>query len=482
MAPNNIPEDLGKIFSVIDESKDAMLQSLKELVAIPSVSAESAHRGDIVKALHMVKKMMEAEGVRVDMQPLGDQTLEDGTALPFPPLLLGSLGEDPSKKTVCMYAHVDVQPASKSDGWVSEPFELQERDGKLYGRGSSDDKGPALAMVWALHAYNKAGVPLPVNLKFLYEGMEEVGCQGTVPYLQSDGKSNKFFDGIDFACISDNFWLGTDKPCLTYGLRGIAYFEIEVVAGTHDFHSGQYGGVTHEAMSDLVDLLDSLVDATGKITVPGIYDDVRPVTDEERELYRRVDFNLNEYRWETGVSRLAHEDKLETLVHRWRLPCLSLHGISGAYSDPGEPQMVPTHVLGKFSIRTVPDQQPEKLKECVTKHLEQRFAKRNSPNRLKVTMSHSPSTWFTDPKAPHFKAAAAAVKHVHGVEPDLTCEGGTNGAVPALHNHVCRNTLLMPINCAGSAPHAQNENTRLQNYINGAKQFAAYWYEVAKLP
>ncbi|KAH7953181.1 hypothetical protein HPB49_005760 [Dermacentor silvarum] len=466
--------------------------------------------------------MMEAEGVRVDMQPLGDQTLEDGTALPFPPLLLGSLGEDPSKKTVCMYAHVDVQPASKSDGWVSEPFELQEREGKLYGRGSSDDKGPALAMVWALHAYNKAGVPLPVNLKFLYEGMEEVGCQGTVPYLQSDGKSNKFFDGIDFACISDNFWLGTDKPCLTYGLRSVmraagrfaraipwkyTVWRKLIERVMHDYRflrssvcvveeltqtksSEEFTNLQstltaiskHEAMSDLVDLLDSLVDATGNITVPGIYDDVRPVTDEERELYRRVDFNLNEYRWETGVSRLAHEDKLETLVHRWRLPCLSLHGISGAYSDPGEPQMVPTHVLGKFSIRTVPDQQPEKLKECVTKHLEQRFAKRNSPNRLKVTMSHSPSTWFTDPKAPHFKAAAAAVKHVHGVEPDLTCEGGTNGAVPALHNHVCRNTLLMPINCAGSAPHAQNENTRLQNYINGAKQFAAYWYEVAKLP
>ncbi|XP_075543408.1 cytosolic non-specific dipeptidase-like [Dermacentor variabilis] len=480
MAPNSMPEELGKIFSVIDENRDAMLQSLKELVAIPSVSADSAHRDDIVKAMHMVKKMMEAEGVRVDMQPLGDQTLPDGTTLPFPPLLLGSLGDDANKKTVCMYAHLDVQPASMSDGWVSEPFVLQEREGKLYGRGSSDDKGPALAMVWALHAYNKAGVPLPVNLKFLYEGMEEVGSQGIVPYLKSDGKS-KFFDGIDFACISDNFWLGTEKPCLTYGLRGITYFDIEVVAGTHDFHSGQYGGITHEAMSDLMDLFDSLLDATGKIAVPGIYDDVRPVTDQERELYRRIDFNLNEYRWEMGVSRLAHEDKVETLVHRWRQPCLSLHGISGAYSDPGEPQLVPTHVHGKFSIRTVPNQQPDKVKECVTKHLEQRFAQRNSPNRLKVTMTHSTSTWFTDPRTPHFKAAAAAVKHVHGVEPDLTCEGGTIGTVSALKDHVCRNTLLMPINCAGSAAHAQNENTRLWNYVNGAKQFAAYWYEVAKL-
>ncbi|XP_054930030.1 cytosolic non-specific dipeptidase-like isoform X2 [Dermacentor andersoni] len=428
MAPNSMPEELGKIFSVIDENRDAMLQSLKELVAIPSVSADSAHRDDIVKAMHMVKKMMEAEGVRVDMQPLGDQTLSDGTTLPFPPLLLGSHGDDANKKTVCMYAHLDVQPAKM----------------------------------------------------FMYEGMEEVGSQGTVPYLRSDGKS-KFFDGIDFVCISDNFWLGTEKPCLTYGLRGITYFDIEVVAGTRDFHSGQHGGITHEAMSDLMDLFDSLMDATGKIAVPGIYDDVRPVTDHERELYRRIDFSLNEYRWEMGVSRLAHEDKVETLVHRWREPCLSLHGISGAYPDPGEPQLVPTHVHGKFSIRTVPDQQPDKVKECVTKHLEQRFAQRNSPNRLKVTMTHSTSTWFTDPMTPHFKAAAAAVKHVHGVEPDLTCEGGTIGTVSALQDHVCRNTLLMPINTAGSAAHAQNENTRLWNYINGAKQFAAYWYEVAKL-
>lgn len=481
MAPNHIPEELQKVFSAIEESKDAMLQSLKELVAIPSVSADAAHRADIVKAVNVVQKMMEAEGVHVELQPLGDQTLQDGRVVAFPPLLLGGVGDDHNKRTVCMYAHLDVQPASRSDGWVSDPFAVEERDGKLYGRGTSDDKGPALAMIWALHAYNRAGVPLPVNLKYLFEGMEEVGSQGTVPYLQSDEKS-KFFDGIDFACISDGFWLGHDKPCLIYGLRGIAYFDVEVVAGTHDFHSGQFGGATHEAMPDLVDLFDSLVDAAGNITVEGIYDDVRPVTEEERYLYRDIDFDLNEYRWETGVSRLAHEDKVETLVRRWRQPSLSLHGISGAYSEPGEPQLVPTRVHGKFSIRTVADQKPEKVKECVTKHLETRFAQRNSPNRLTVTMTHSASTWFTDPKTPHFKAAAAAVEYVHGVEPDLICEGGTLGTAPALQKYVCRNTLLMPINRAGSAAHAQNEHTVLRDYINGAKQFAAYWHEIAKLP
>lgn len=237
--------------------------------------------------------------------PLKEQKLDDGTTIPLPPILLGQFGNDPKKKTVCVYGHLDVQPALLSDGWNTEPFELTEIDGKLFGRGSTDDKGPALSWLWMVEAFNELKMDLPVNIKMIYEGMEEYGSEGMFEAVNALAKPGKFLDDVDFFCISDNYWLGKNKPCLTYGLRGMAYFEVGVECGAQDLHSGVYGGTVHEAMIDLVRLMGSLVDPDGKILVDGVMKDVAAVTEEEEKMYETIDFDPEEYKKECGVANIG---------------------------------------------------------------------------------------------------------------------------------------------------------------------------------
>lgn len=179
-------------------------------------------------------------GTTVEFRDVGIQELPDGKKIPLPPVLFGTLGNDPQKKTVCIYGHLDVQPALKEDGWNTDPFVLTEKNGKLYGRGSSDDKGPVLCWIHSLEAYNAIGEAIPVNLKFIFEGMEESGSEGLDDLLYAE--QEKFLKGVDYVCISDNYWLGTEKPCITYGLRGICYFFIEISCAEKDLHSGVFGG------------------------------------------------------------------------------------------------------------------------------------------------------------------------------------------------------------------------------------------------
>lgn len=236
------------------------------------------------------------------------------------------MGADPKKKTVLVYGHLDVQPAHITDGWDTEPFELTEKDGKLFGRGASDDKGPVICWMHAIEAFKEIGESLPVNVKFVFEGMEESGSEGLDELLMAE--KDKFLASVDYVCISDNYWLGRNKPCITYGLRGVCYFFMEVTCAGKDLHSGIYGGTVHEAMTDLVFLMNSLVDQNGKILVDGLYDDVAPLLDNEQEIYEKIDFDVKEYRADVRCQKLLHDEvKEKILMHRWRYPSLSLHGI-----------------------------------------------------------------------------------------------------------------------------------------------------------
>merc|ERR1740124_40255 len=231
----------------------------------------------------------------------------------LPPILLGDFVVDPKMKTVCVYGHLDVQPAKKEDGWDSDPFILTERDGKLFGRGTTDDKGPALSWLWVIEAYQALNVPLPVNVKLLFEGMEESGSEGMFETIADLAKPGKFLNDVDFFCISDNYWLGKTKPCITYGLRGIAYFEVSVRCAEQDLHSGVIGGTIHEGMTDLVKLMASLVDsATGEILVNDIMRDVDEVTDDEEKIYESIDFDIDAYRDEIKVCSSGKKLLLET--------------------------------------------------------------------------------------------------------------------------------------------------------------------------
>jgi nonspecific dipeptidase len=233
-----------------------------------------------------------------------------------------------------------------------------------------------------VEAHQKLGLALPVNLKLIYEGMEEYGSDGLFETIADEAqKPDGFLKDVDFFCISDNYWLGKRKPCLTYGLRGLAYFALEVQGCEQDLHSGVLGGTVHEALTDLVRLMATLVDSSGKILVEGVMDDVKPVTPEEEALYESIEFDLDEYKHENKVAsvsdRLLHQDKTSLLMARWRFPTLSLHGIEGAFSGSGAKTVIPAKVVGKFSLRLVPDQRPAQIERDVVEHLTQEFHKVN---------------------------------------------------------------------------------------------------------
>ncbi|KAL3248160.1 hypothetical protein MRX96_056574 [Rhipicephalus microplus] len=441
MDESAISKDLASVFRIIEEDKDVMLSWLKELVAIPTVSAELSHRQDIMRLIEQTQEKLKKHGVHVTLEPLGDQRLSDGSKVPYPPLLLASTTHDAKRKTLCVYGHLDVQPARKDDGWDTEPFQPVEKDGRLYGRGTAHNKGPLTACIWALCAYLQTAGRPPLNVRMMIDSMQEVDSEGIAAYLKSSKKSD-LLGGIDYVCIADGVWLRPKSPCLTYALRGICHFQVEVTCADADLHSGIFGGTVIEAMPDLMYLLNSLTDAEGRIKVPGIYDEVLPLTHEERKVYEGVEFDVEEYRKELGVARLATTDKVELLMRRWRYPTLSIHGVEGA------------HWFGR---------------------------KRGSPNQVKVITSHCVEPWFTDPSGPNFQAAEAAVKDAYGLVPDKTRGGFTVGPAKLIQEHVCRDVLVMPINPPGCGFHSQNEHISVADLVAGAKLFAAYMYELSKL-
>ncbi|KAL4225624.1 Metallopeptidase M20 [Mactra antiquata] len=467
------------LFKQIDSNEEKYIKRLADTVAIKSVSAWPETRPEIRKMVEWTKNELEKLGASCELEEIGDQTLPDGSTLPLPPILLGTLGSDPNKKTLLVYGHLDVQPAEMADGWDTEPFVLTEVNGKLYGRGATDDKGPVLAWINCIEAMKEIGQEVPINLKFIFEGMEESGSEGLDDLVFS--KKDTFLKGVDFVCISDNYWLGKKKPCITYGLRGICYFFCEIQCSGKDLHSGLYGGTVHEAMNDLIHIMGSLVDLNGKILIPGINEAVTELTESEKKLYEPIDFDPNEYKDDIGVKKLIHDSKENVLMARWRYPSLSLHGIEGAFSGAGAKTVIPRKVIGKFSIRLVPDMQPDTVEKLVRTYVEDLHNKRGSPNEIRITMGHGGKPWVSDYDHPNYIAGRNAVKTVFGVEPDLTREGGSIPVTLTFQEATGKNVILLPIGCSDDGAHSQNEKIDKLNYMNGVKLLGAYMTEIGKL-
>jgi len=477
-----VPEQMKRIFAVIDENKDKYIETLRKAVAIKSVSAWPETRDEIWKMMGWMGEELKSLGAKIQFEDIGTQTMPDGSELKLPPVLMGQLGEDKGKKTLLVYGHLDVQPAMKSDGWDTEPFVLTEKDGKLYGRGSTDDKGPVLGWIHALQAYKQCGIDLPVNFKFCFEGMEESGSVGLDTML-AEKSNTPFMKEIDYCCISDNYWLGKEKPCLTYGLRGVCYFFIEIECAAKDLHSGVFGGTVNEGMADLIWMMDQLVDDRGNILITGLMDSVAPLTADEKSKYVNIDFDPEEYRKDLGTpGELTHgKDKVATLMARWRYPSLSLHGIQGAFADAGAKTVIPRKITGKFSIRIVPNQTPEIIEKVVVEYCNKIWSTRKSPNKMVAQMFHGGKCWVTDPDHENFVAGARATKMVYGVEPDYTREGGSIPVTLTIEEATGKNVMLLPMGAADDGAHSQNEKIDIRNYIEGTKLLAAYAYELSQL-
>ncbi|KAH8699845.1 hypothetical protein BGZ61DRAFT_351652 [Ilyonectria robusta] len=470
---------LDGFFKQVDSSADDFIERLRKAVAIPSISAEDARRPDVVRMGEFLADELKSLGASVELRPLGKQPGKEH--LDLPPVVLARYGSDKSKRTILVYGHYDVQPAEKSDGWATDPFDLTvDEKGRMFGRGSTDDKGPVLGWLNAIEAHQKAGVDFPVNLLMCFEGMEEYGSEGLDDLIKEEAK--KYFADAEAVCISDNYWLGTEKPCLTYGLRGCNYYSVEVSGPGADLHSGVFGGTAQEPMTDLVRVLGSLVDTDGKIQIPGIMEQVAPVTADEEGLYDGISFTMETLHESLGSTTTIFEDKKSTLMGRWRYPSLSLHGIEGAFSAPGAKTVIPAKVIGKFSIRTVPDMDIDTTNACVYKFVEEQFAKLKSKNTMKVYAQHTGKWWVASPKHWNFSAAARAVERVWGVEPDFTREGGSIPVTLTFEEATGKNVLLLPMGSSTDGAHSINEKLDKRNYIEGIKLLGAYLHYVAEEP
>ncbi|XP_006742708.1 beta-Ala-His dipeptidase-like, partial [Leptonychotes weddellii] len=255
-SPSSPPAGLlEKAFQYIDLHQNEFVQTLKEWVAVESdsVQPQPRLRWELFRMMTLAADRLRRLGASVDSVDPGVQQLPNGQTLPIPPIILAELGNDPKKATVCFYGHLDVQPARQEDGWLSDPYTLTEVDGKLYGRGATDNKGPVLAWINAVSTFRSLEEDLPVNIKFVIEGMEEAGSAGLEELVRKE--KDRFFSSVDYVVISDNLWLSQRKPALTYGTRGNSYFRVEVRCRDQDFHSGTFGGILNEPMADLVALL-----------------------------------------------------------------------------------------------------------------------------------------------------------------------------------------------------------------------------------
>jgi len=420
-----------------------------------------------------------ALGAHVESRPLGLQPGKKN--LHLPPVIVARYGSDPKKRTILLYGHYDVQPAGIEDGWASDPFKLTVDDkGRMYGRGSTDDKGPVLGWLNAIQAHEEAGMEIPVNLLMCFEGMEEYGSEGLDEFIETEAKPGGFFEKADACCISDNYWLGTEKPCLTYGLRGCNYYSVSISGPGQDLHSGIFGGSAQEPMTDLVRVLGKLVNTDGKIQIPGINEMVAPLTDEEKSLYGDISYSIANLHESLGSTTGIYTDKENTLMARWRYPSLSIHGIEGAFSQPGAKTVIPAKVVGKFSIRTVPDMDSAKVDQLVFKYVNTEFAKLKSKNTLKVELIHAGNWWVASPRHWNYTAAGRAVERVFGLKPDLTREGGSIPVTLTFEKATGKNVLLLPMGSSTDAAHSINEKLDRRNYIEGTKLLGAYWHYVAE--
>ncbi|KAI9849886.1 MAG: hypothetical protein M1837_000100 [Sclerophora amabilis] len=470
---------LDSYFNKVDDLSEAFIDRLRQAVAIPSVSADEERRQDVFRMGEFLASELKALGAEVEKRPLGKQPHKEH--LELPPVVIARYGRDKSKKTILVYGHYDVQPALKDDGWATEPFELSVDDkGRMYGRGSTDDKGPVLGWLNVIEAHQKAGVDFPVNLLMCFEGMEEYGSEGLDDFIQAEAK--KYFADTDAVCISDNYWLGTEKPCLTYGLRGCSYYSVSISGPGQDLHSGVFGGSAQEPMTDLVRVLGTLVDTQGKIKISGLDDLVAPVTDEEQSLYGNISYTMDNLYESLGSKTGIFEDKERTLMARWRYPSLSVHGVEGAFSAPGAKTVIPAKVIGKFSIRTVPNMEIEDVNKLVFKHVQDEFAKLKSKNTLEVSLQHAGKWWVASPNHWNFTAAGKAVERVWGVKPDLTREGGSIPVTLTFEEATGKNVLLLPMGSSTDAAHSINEKLDKRNYIEGTKLLGAYLHYVGEEP
>ena len=442
----------------VETHKDRLLAELKDFLRIPSVSTLPEHVPDIQRAADFVAASLHAAGME-NVEVI----LTAGH-----PLVYADWLHAPGKPTVLCYGHYDVQPPDPLDEWITPPFDPTVRDGNIYARGSADDKGQMYSHIKAMEALFAVNGKLPVNVKFLIEGEEEVSGQAIAKYVAENPAKLK----ADVALVSDTELYAEGIPTLCVGLRGLIYSEIEARGPAKDLHSGMYGGAAPNAIFGLVELLAKLKDAKGHINIPGIYDDVAPPTPAEKHSWDTLPFDEKEFlKVEVGSTQLTGEPGFTVLERVWARPTLEVHGIVGGFIAPGAKTVIPAKATAKVSIRLVPNQDPEKVIAAYKKAV-----KDNTPAGIQTDvkiLAYGPPI-SVNPDHPAIHTAAKAFSEVLGRETVFIRSGGSIPIVGDFAKHLGIPTILMGFGLPDDGLHSPNEKYKLANYYAGIMTIAHF--------
>lgn len=444
--------------SYIDENIKTHEEELFELLRIPSISTDSGHKDDVKKAADFLIHQLKEIG-------LDKVTLHE---TPGHPIITAEKCPHDDQPTVLIYGHYDVQPSDPDDLWDTPPFEPTIKNGRVYARGASDDKGQSFTHVKAIEAYLKTGTDLPVNVKFILEGEEEIGSPNLVPFI----KENKDLLDCDMVLISDTAMFGEDQPSITYGLRGLAYMEIHVTGPNRDLHSGVYGGAVENPANVLCEIIAKLKDENGVIQVPGFYDDVEPLTDEMRESGRKLPFDEESYKKDLNLKALHGEKGYTTHERASARPTLDVNGLWSGYQGEGAKTVLPAKAGAKVSMRLVPDQNPNKIAELFKKHVESL-----APDTVTVEVEahHGGHPVVIDLDYYGLKAAAKAFGDIYQKEVLFSREGGSIPIVADFKKVLGVNSILMGFGLTKDALHSPNESFSLKDFHRGIKTSARFF-------
>jgi len=447
----------------IDDHRDAWLEELNEFLRIPSVSTDPERADDVRAAADWLAEKLRVAGcTEVEIWPT-----------PGHPVVYGAWRGAEGAPTLLIYGHYDVQPEEPVELWDTPPFEPTVRDGRLWARGAADDKGQLYIHVKALESWLQTTGTCPVNVIFLMEGEEEVGSEN----IEEAVVEHKDRLACDAVMISDTIMFAAGLPSITYSLRGIAYMQLDLTGARGDLHSGSFGGAVVNPAEMLARMIASCRDAeTGTITIPGFYDDVVALTDAEREQWKSLPFDEEEYKAELKVDALLHENDFGVLERTWARPTFEVNGLLSGFTGKGSKTVLPAKAMAKVSCRLVADQDPHRIMDLVEEHLR---AVKPEGVTLEVTRMQGGKPWMTPIDHPVMQAAGRAMKRGFGADPVFMREGGSIPLVGTLEDLFGVPAVLMGIGLPDENAHAPNENLDIDNFYNGIASAAFFFEELA---
>lgn len=452
-----------QLLEYIDSRREEHLNDLKEFLRIPSVSTKSEHKPDIERAARWVSDKLRAGGMdKVEIVPTK-----------MHPLVYGESRQEAGRQTVLFYGHYDVQPPEPLELWTSPAFEPTVRDGKLYGRGTADDKGQVHIHLKALEALQKTEGKLPINMKVMIEGEEEVGSVNLWEFVQRNRERLK----ADALVVSDTSMLAPGIPSITYGLRGLNYYQIEITGPAQDLHSGVFGGAVPNPITILAEMIAKLHDNNFRVTVPGFYDDATTLARVERKALNSLPWKEKEFRKTVGAPGLCGEKGHSIVEQLWCRPTLELNGIWGGYTGEGSKTVIPSKAYAKLSTRLVPHQNPAKIAKQVERHVRKLLPK-TVTCKFEVLSESKP--WVAPYSHAIFQKAIHALEQGFGKKAVFIREGGSIPFVTQMHDTFKVPCVLMGFGLPDENAHAPDEHIALENYYGGIKAVALFYESLAR--